>query len=147
MALGKAKYFSTLDLVRGCWQVPVGDQDHEKTTFIPPVGLFEFNYMLFRLSNAPSKFQCLMERYLVDFNFETVLVYLEDIIIFSKTFKDYVQHLDWVFTCLAEYGFKLQPSKCRFMRQKIQYLGHIMETGGESPWTQPKYRIGIPQSH
>lgn len=74
-----------------------------------------------------------MESCLRDFNFKTVLVYLDDIIIFSKTFEEHVQHLDWVFSPLAQYGLKLKPSKCCLKRQKIQYLGHVVEAGGVSP--------------
>lgn len=63
------------------------DQDHKKTACVTPLGLFEFNRMTFGLNNAPS---------MGDFNFETMLVYLDNIIIFSKTFEDHVKYLDWV---------------------------------------------------
>lgn len=89
--------------------------------------------MHFGLSKAPSTFQCLMERCLGDFNSETALVYLDDIIIFFKTFEDHIKHLDQVFTRMAQYGLKPKTSKCCLMRQGIQYLGHIVEAGGVSP--------------
>lgn len=96
MALGQAKYFSTLDLPSCYWQVPLREQDCEKTAFVTPLVLFEFNCMPFGLSHASSIFQCLMERCQGDLNFETVLAYLDNIIIFSKIFEDYAYHLDQV---------------------------------------------------
>lgn len=100
MALGQAKYFSTLDLASSFWHVPAKNQDREKTSFITPLGLFKFNCTTFGLCNAISSFQRLVKRCPGDFNFETMLVYLDNIIIFPKTFEDHAKHLDWVFTCL-----------------------------------------------
>lgn len=148
MALGQAQYFSTLDLASGYWQVPVREEDREKTAFITPLGLYEFNRMPFGLTNAPSTFQRLMERCLGDLNFDSVLIYLDDIIIFSKTFEDHLKHLDQVLSRLAQYGLKLKPEKCHLMKSKINYLGHVVEAKGVSPdpdkilavraWTPPK---------
>lgn len=87
----------------------MGDQDHEKIIFITPLGLFEFNHMLFGLSNAPITFKRLMEKCLGDFSFENVLVYLDNIIIFSKTFEDHVQHVDWVLYTKSKRGCQLEP--------------------------------------
>lgn len=70
----------------------MGDQDLEKTAFITALGLFEFNHMLFGLGNAPNTFQHLIERCLGDLNFKAVLIYLDNIIIFYKTYEDHVQH-------------------------------------------------------
>lgn len=97
MMLGHTQYFPTLDLTSGYWQVPVREKDQEKTAS----GLFELNCMPFRINKAPSTFQQLTERCLVDYNFKTVLIYINYIIISSKTFEDHIQHLDFVFTCLA----------------------------------------------
>lgn len=84
-----------------------------------------------------------MERCLRDFNFETVLVYLIDMIIFSKAFEEQVKHLDCVFSPLAQYRLKLKPSTCHMIRQKIQYLGHIFKADpakvqGIQDWHLPK---------
>ncbi|XP_077127863.1 uncharacterized protein LOC143783344 [Ranitomeya variabilis] len=75
-ALGRAKYFSTLDLASGYWQVPMAEKDRAKTAFVLPMGLFEFNRMPFGLATAPGTFQRLMEHCLGDLNFESVLIYL-----------------------------------------------------------------------
>ncbi|XP_073405607.1 uncharacterized protein [Dendrobates tinctorius] len=89
-ALKTANYFSTLDLTSGYWQVPVAEADNEKTAFTTPMGLCEFNYMPFGLCTAPGTFQQLMECCLGHMNFEMVLLYLDDVIVFSKTNEEHL---------------------------------------------------------
>ncbi|XP_077384383.1 uncharacterized protein LOC144023007 [Festucalex cinctus] len=96
-ALGQAKYFSTLDLTSGYWQVEVAEPDKHKTAFSTPMGLFEANRMPFGLQNAPSTFQRLMTCCFGDLNFTHLLIYLDDIIIFSKTFDQHLQRLQLVY--------------------------------------------------
>lgn len=81
--LAKAEWFSTLDLASGYWQVEVHPDDREKTAFSTPLGLHEFNRMAFGLCNAPATFQRLMQRCLSGLTVEAVLVYLDDIIVYS----------------------------------------------------------------
>ncbi len=95
-ALGQAKYFSTLDLISGYWQVEVAEQDKHKTAFSTPMGLFEANRMPFGLQNAPSTFQRLMTSCFGDLNFTHLLIYLDDIIIFSKSFNEHLARLQLV---------------------------------------------------
>ncbi|CAN2388629.1 Reverse transcriptase (RNA-dependent DNA polymerase), partial [Pristimantis euphronides] len=133
MALGKAKYFSSLDLASGYWQVPMSEKDREKTAFILPMGLYEFDRMPFGLNNAPGTFQRLMERCLGDFNFEFTLIYLDDIVVYSATFEDHLQKLGQVFKRLKENGLKLKPSKCRLLQREIDYLGHRISEKGIQP--------------
>lgn len=80
--LGLARYFSTLDLASGYWQVPIAPVDQEKTGFVTPMGLYEFLHMPFGLNNVPAMFQQLMELCLVDLNHECLLIYLDYVIIF-----------------------------------------------------------------
>ena len=82
--LGKAKYLTTLDLKRGCWQIPVAEKDQHKTAFTTPFRLFEFRRMPFGLRRAPATFQRLMNRLLQGLE-DFVSAYLDDIIIYSHT--------------------------------------------------------------
>ena len=129
-SLGQAKYFSTLDLTSGYWQVEVAEQDKHKTAFSTPMGLFEANRMPFGLQNAPSTFQRLMTCCFGDLNFTHLLIYLDDIIIFSTSFTDHLVRLQLVFDRLREHGLKLKPSKCQFVREEVNYLGHLVSANG-----------------
>ncbi|XP_040264683.1 uncharacterized protein LOC120979792, partial [Bufo bufo] len=132
-ALGSSAYFSTLDLTSGYWQVPMAPADREKTAFTTPMGLFEFNCMPFGLCNAPGTFQRLMERCLGHKNFETVLLYLDDVIVYSKTYEDHLKHLAEVFEILIKYGLKVKPSKCHLLKPAVKYLGHVVSGEGVQP--------------
>lgn len=129
-ALGQAKYFSTLDLTSGYWQVEVAQQDKHKTAFSTPMGLFGANRMPFGLQNAPSTFQRLMTCCFGDLNFTHLLIYLDDLIIFSKTFNEHLERLQLVFDRLREHGLKLKPSKCQLVRKEVQCLGHLVSAKG-----------------
>ena len=113
--LGKSKYFSTLDLKSGYWQIKVHPSSQEKTTH---QGLFEFRVMPFGLMNAPAAFQRLMQQVLMGLNTESaadfVAVYLDDILIFSETFQDHMKHLKTVLQRLEQVTLKLNPKKCCF---------------------------------
>lgn len=129
-ALGQAKFFSTLDLTSGYWQVEVAEHDKHKTAFSTPMGLFEANRMPFGLQNAPSTFQRLMTFCFGDLNFTHLLIYLDDLIIFSKTFDEHLEQLQLVFDRLQQHGLKLKPSKCQLVRKEVQYLGHLVSAEG-----------------
>jgi len=92
-SLGKAKYFTSLDLASGYWQVEMNESDREKTAFVTKQGIFEFNVMSFGLTNAPATFQRLMDRILYDIKDKYVLVYLDDINIYSTTFGEHMKYL------------------------------------------------------
>ena len=89
-SLGKAKWFSSLDLTSGYWQVEMNEIDREKTAFITKQGIFEFNVMPFGLTNAPATFQRLMDRIFYDIKDKYVLVYLDDINVFSNIFEKHI---------------------------------------------------------
>ena len=107
-ALTGAQWFSTLDLASGYTQVPMAEKDKAKTAFCTPFGLFEFNRMPFGLCNAPSTFQRLMERIFGDQSCQSLLLYLDDIVIFSQTFDQHLQRLELVLTRLKEHHLKLK---------------------------------------
>lgn len=131
-ALCGAQWFSTLDLASGYNQVPVAEGDKSKTAFCTPFGLFEFNRMPFGLCNAPSTFQRLMERMFSDQRFQTLLLYLDDIIVFSSTIGQHLERLKMVFVRLQQEGLKAKLEKCCFFRQEVGYLGHLVSKEGVS---------------
>ena len=92
-SLAGAKYFSTLDLMSGYWQVEMNKEDQEKTAFITRYGTYEFNVMPFGLCNAPATFQRLMDQVYRGIAHKYVVVYLDDMNVFSKTFDDHIIHL------------------------------------------------------
>ena len=129
-ALGNAKYFTTLDLTSGYWQVKVAEKDQAKTAFTTPMGLFECVRMPFGLQNAPATFQRLMTSCLGDQQFESLLIYLDDIIIFSSSFDDHLERLRLVLGRLRQQGLKLKPRKCHLLQTKVKYLGHVISQEG-----------------
>lgn len=127
-----AKWFSTLDLASGYNQVPVAEADRFKTAFCTPFGLFEFNRMPFGLCNAPSTFQRLMERIFGDQSFQSLLLYLDDVIVFSATVKQHLHRLELVLDRLRQQNLKIKLSKCCFFRPEVRYLGHVVSSAGVS---------------
>ena len=138
--LGRCKFFSTLDLAAGYWQIKMHPESREKTAFATAQGLFEFQVMPFGLTNAPAVFQRLMQRVLMGVNPpqgpDFVSVYIDDILIFSESIEDHLQHLQLVLERLVEAKLKLKPSKCRFIRNQVEYLGHVITPEGLK--TSPK---------
>ena len=132
--LGAARYFSTLDLASGYWQIRMHPNLIEKTAFVTPQGLHEFWVMPFGLTNAPGVFQRLMERVLAGLNPEDgpdfVVVYIDDVLVISRTLDDHLEHLRCVIQRIHDAGLKLKPSKCRFIRDEVEYLGHLITPQG-----------------
>ena len=129
-SLSGAQWFSTIDLASGYWQVEVAEEDKEKTAFSTPFGLFQFHTMPFGLCNAPSTFQRLMERVLTGLHWSTCLVYIDDIILFSRTVQEHFQNLTEVFQRLKQADLKLKPRKCHLFRNKVKYLGYVVSNKG-----------------
>ncbi len=131
--LGGAKYFTTLDLTAGFWQVELAQGSAEKTAFTTPLGLYEFQVMPFGLCNAPATFQRLMDSVIGHLGKEFVLVYLDDVLIFSRTFEEHVEHLREVLTCIRDANLCIKLKKCFFAQLRTQYLGHIISGDGIEP--------------
>jgi hypothetical protein len=129
-ALGHSAFFSTLDLASGFWQVEVAAKDREKTAFTTPFGIYEFLVMPFGLINAPATFQRVMDRVFHEVAWKFVLVYIDDIIIYSKTREEHEKHLRVVFTLLRNAGLKINLEKCDFFRTRLAFLGHIITIEG-----------------
>ena len=133
-ALHGAKWFSTLDLKSGYWQVPIAEQDKEKTAFRTSSGqLYEFNQVPFGLCNAPATFSHLMDRVLAGLHWETCLFYLDDIIVFSSTWEEHLARLREVFERLRHAKLKLGAPKCTFAAKEVSYLGHRVTEEGLLP--------------
>ena len=133
-ALHGAKWFSTLDLKSGYWQVPITEQDKAKTAFRTSSGqLFEFNQVPFGLCNAPATFSCLMDRVLAGLHWETCLFHLDDIIVFSSTWEEHLARLHEVFERLRHAKLKLGAAKCTFAAKEVSYLGHRVTEEGLLP--------------
>ena len=132
-ALAGAAWFSTIDLQHGYWQVELAEQDREKTAFTTGTGLYHFKVMPMGLTNAPATFQRLMEMVLRGLPWKTCLVYLDDVLIFSRTFDEHLKHLEEVFTRFQGSGLKLNPAKCSLARDHVRFLGHVVSKHGIQP--------------
>ena len=120
-----ASHFSCLDLKSRFWQIRMDGAMKQHTTFtMGNLGFFECNRMPFRLCNALATFQWLMQNCMGELNFIYCLIYLDDLIIFSRMAEEHLHQMCVVFDCLREYNLKLKPSKCSFFREKINYLAH-----------------------
>ena len=131
--LGGCKYFSTLDLSSGYWQIEMDSESAEKTAFSTHCGLFEFTRMPFGLCNGPATFQRLMEIVLAGLEWKCCVVYVDDILVCSKTLEEHKEHLQQVFERLRQAGLKLKPSKCSFLCREVVFLGHVISVDGVSP--------------
>ena len=130
--LAGTKFFSTLDLASGYWQVGMDNDSREKTAFTTQVGLFEFTVMPFGLCNAPATFQRLMENVLAGLTREKCIVYLDDILVMGKTFEEHLSNLRDVCSCLDRAGLKFKPSKCKLQHREVDFLGYGLSWGGGS---------------
>ena len=147
--LGGSIIFTSLDLKSGYWHVEMDKMSKQLTAFtVEPLGFYECERMPLCLTNAPATFQGLMESCLGDLHFNWCVVYLDYIIVFSKTPKEHIERLRGVFAKLVAAGLKLKPKKCECFKSKIAYLGHIVSSNGieTNPrkleavknWTNPK---------
>ena len=127
--IGRAKYITTLDLTKGYYQVPKGEDSREKTAFVTTYGKYQFVTMPFGLVSAPSTFQRLMDHVLQGLH-SVSTAYLDDILIRSDTWEEHVQHLTEVIGRLREAGLHIKDKKCNFVVNSCKYLGHVVG-GGE----------------
>ena len=135
--LNGAKIFMSLDLKSGYWQVLMAEDSIPYTAFtVGLLGFYECVRMPFGLTNAPATFQRLMESCLGDLHLQYCIIYLDDIIVFSKTPGEHIKWLQSVFKKLDQAGFHLKPSKCEFFKKRVEYLGHITSENGIK--TNPK---------
>ena len=123
-ALKGTRVFSTMDLQSAYYQVEVAEEDKAKTAFCTPVGIFEFNRMPFGLSNAPATYKRLMQQVFQEELFSEVLVYLDDLLLYSQTVEEHMDQLEKVFGKLRREGLRLELFKYKFFQERIHNLGH-----------------------
>jgi len=131
--LSGATTFTSLDLVGGYYQLPIHPDDIHKTAFKTPLGLYEFKVLPMGLTNSPAVFQRAMNSMFKDKIDRYVLVYLDDILVFSKTPEEHVHHLRSVLQTLREHQYYIKPTKCDFFKPELKYLGHIVSAEGIKP--------------
>ncbi|GBG89984.1 hypothetical protein CBR_g50074 [Chara braunii] len=124
------RFFTKIDLRSGYHQIRVATEDQPKTAFRSRFGHYEFTVMPFGLTNAPATFQTTMNDIFRDILEECVLVYLDDIVVYSRTLEDHLRHLRGVLQCLRKHGFYAKLSKCRFAQRKVDFLGHHVSDQG-----------------
>ena len=131
--LDGSNYFTILDMQSGYWQVEMSPEDRHKTAFVTADGLYQFKVMPFGLTNAPGTFQRMMDMLLAGLEWNSCLVYLDDIVIFSKTVDEHPIRLEAVLKCLLSANLKLKLKKCTFLATELKVLGYIVSAGGLSP--------------
>ena len=126
-----AQWFTSLDLKSGYWQVELDEDSKALTAFtVGPLGFYQCECMPFGLTNVPPTFQRLVESCLGDMHLKWVIIYLDDIIIFSKTPREHIERLRSVFQKIHEAGLKLKPKKYEFFKTRISFLGLIVSRDG-----------------
>jgi hypothetical protein len=131
--LGGAKYFSTLDLRSGYWQVEINEDDRDKTAFVTRMGQFRFKVLPFGLTNAVSVFQRLVDHVLSGLNWFICLCYLDDICVFSNTFEQHMERLTQVIERIKNTGLKFNAEKCKLFQKRIKFLGYEVSERGVEP--------------
>ena len=119
-----------MDLRWGFWQVPIRETDKCKTAFITSDGLYEYNKMPFGLKNSPPTFQHMIDAVLAGLRYSFCLVYVDDIIVFSHTFKEHMDHVSHVLDRPQIAGLRAKSSKCKFAVPSLKYLGHVVSGDG-----------------
>ena len=126
--LGKAKFFTTLNLRSGYHHIALDDDAIKKTAFVMPLGKYEYLKVPFGLAEASAYFQNLMNKVLNGLHF--TLAYLDDVIIFSTSAEQHLKHIQIVLTRLKQAKLRLKKSKCLFFKQELHYMGHLPTTNG-----------------
>ena len=147
-AVAGSKFFSTFDLTSGYYQIPLKEDDIQKSAFVCKYGHFEMTRMPFGLNNAASTFQRTMELALQGLQWITCLIYIDDIIVYGRTFDEHLKRVEEVFERLKNAGLKLKPEKCNMLQTEVIFLGHVVTANGVKPnptniakilgWPRPK---------
>ncbi|CAF4125368.1 unnamed protein product [Rotaria sordida] len=143
--VGGHQYYTKLDLRSGYFQIPIREEDKHKTAFITVHGLYEFNVLAQGLKNSPPSFQRIMSTILLSCK-KFCFIYLDDILIYSDSFQQHLDHLNQVLAILNKHKFQLNPQKCELARTTIDYLGHTLSIHGIKPLQERIEKLlAIPQ--
>jgi transposase InsO family protein len=124
--IGKSRWFTTMDLLSGFWQVMIKPEHRHKTAFITMRGLYEFVVMPFGLCNAPATFQRLMDAVILPEYREFIETYIDDLMTHSSSFEDHLKHLDILLSSLRKHKLVVKLSKCKFAQKEVKFLGHVI---------------------
>ena len=150
--LSKAKWFCSNDMTAGYWQIRMDENSREKTAFChqngPSGGLYEWLVMPFGLKTAPGCFQRLMDKILSDLRYVSLLVYLDDILLFGSNFEETLSRLEVLLNRMRQANLKLKPAKCKWFKKSVDFLSHVVSENGVScdpkkveavkSWPRPK---------
>jgi len=136
-SLGKASIFSTLDCNAGYWLVAIAPEDREKTAFVCHEGAYQYKRMPFGLTNVPATFQRALDIIFSGVKWQSCLIYLDDVTVYSKTEEQHIVHVEHVLRLLREAGRTLRLSKCRFFLTTVEYFGHEIKPA----------RLGVMDAH
>jgi len=128
--LNGSTWFSSCDPRQGYWQTVIEEADRDKTAFVTRKGQWRFKVLSFGLCNAPSQFARTMELVLAGLTYDICLIYLNDILIFSRTFEEHCQRLAQVFALLERQTLRLKATKCHLFQPKVTFLGHVISEAG-----------------
>ena len=129
----QCKFFSSLDLLSGYWAIYIREEDKHKTAFVTPDALYQFKVMPFGLTNAPATFQRYMQKVLNEYLHKFAVVYIDDVLVFSKTFEEHVNHLKLILEKIREHNLRFSIEKCQFLCREVLYLGHYVSENGIRP--------------
>ena len=128
-----AKYWTTLDAAGAYWSMPLNEGDREKTAFTVPRGKYEYNVTPYGLTNAGASYQRMMDMCMSGLPFDRILAYMDDIVIFSRTWKEHMVELNAVFDKLLEANITLKASKCVVAASSVDFLGYRLSENGIQP--------------
>jgi transposase InsO family protein len=148
-----SRLFSKMDLTKGFWQIPLDEASRKILAMDTPLGLYEPLCMPFGMKNAPAVFQREMQRVLRDRLYQGVMVFIDDILIYSRTADEHAELVEWVLRRLQEEGYYAHPDKCEFFQKEVSFLGHVVSEKGVAvqlhkvravtEWPQPRCRKDV----
>ncbi|GFT02342.1 retrovirus-related Pol polyprotein from transposon 297 [Trichonephila clavipes] len=130
--VGKKKFITVLDMLKGYWSIPMEDSSKHLTAFRTHRGQYQWNVLPFVLRNAAATYQRAMSKVVQTIS-DFACAYIDDLAIFSDTWEEHLNHLEEVFKRFEHFNFSVNLGKCEFARQKVKYLGHVIGSGRHSP--------------